>query len=283
MIRYTDLFFASFRIIAFILVFVPLILIAESCTVSPVQLKATPVPTVTPNLTDVFTTLPPGIQLPGEAECTHQVQRSSWEPRPDNEAANHRMPTAEQIAGLILRVPDKGQVAKAGNLNFQITGNFTGTTDEILQWVSCKWGIDVNIVRAQAAVESGWHQNQVGDLTNDASLCPPGTWNGTGCYQSYGILQVKYTDNKTTWPMSRDDTAFSAEYTYRSIRGCYEGWATYLYSIPPSAGYARYHPGDIWGCIGWWYSGSWYDRGAITYMKKVKEQLASKLWLRPGF
>ena len=83
--------------------------------------------------------------------------------------------------------------------------------------------------------------------------------------------------------MSRDDTSFSAEYTYRSIRGCYEGWVTYLNDAIPVSGYARYHPGDIWGCVGWWYSGSWYDHGALTYIKKVKMQLADKEWLKAGF
>ena len=32
----------------------------------------------------------------------------------------------------------------------RITGNFTGTTDEIIQWAACKWGWSDNVVRAQA-------------------------------------------------------------------------------------------------------------------------------------
>jgi len=83
--------------------------------------------------------------------------------------------------------------------------------------------------------------------------------------------------------MSRDDTAFNAEYTYRSIRGCYEGLANYLYDRTPVAGYPRYHPGDIWGCVGWWYSGSWYDQGALAYIKSIKMYLTNKQWLQPGF
>jgi hypothetical protein len=278
--RCADLFSPKLRMTIVILVFVLLLDVADSSAVSLAELRAH---IAIPTIAGVFTTLSPNAQLPSEAECAIQVHRSSWEPRPDNDAANHRVPTAQQIARLVLRGPDKGQDAKADNLGSQITGNFTGTTDEILQWVSCKWGIDVNIVRAQAEVESGWHQSEQGDQTNDASLCPPGTWNGTSCYQSYSILQIKYTDNKTVWPMSRDDTAFSAEYTYRSIRGCYEGWVTYLYDVTPVVGYARYHAGDIWGCIGWWYSGSWYDHGALTYIKKVKMYLANKQWLQAGF
>jgi hypothetical protein len=281
--RNSNLFSPKFRMTILILVFVLLLVVADSHAVSLAQLRSTLTRNAIPTIAGVFTTLPPDAQLPGEAECALQVHQSSWEPRPANDVANHRVPTAQQIAGLFLRGPDKGQSTKSDNIGRQITGNFTGTTDEILQWVSCKWGIDVNILRAQAISESDWYQNEQGDQTNDASVCPPGTWNGASCYQSYGILQIKYVDNKTTWPMSRDDTAFSAEYAYRTIRRCYEGWATYLYDITPVAGYARYHPGDIWGCVGWWYSGSWYDQGALIYIKSVQMNLANKQWLQAGF
>jgi hypothetical protein len=165
----------------------------------------------------------------------------------------------------------------------QITGNFTGTTDEIIQWVACKWGIDEDIVRAEARAESYWHQSQLGDWTTDQSLCPPGTWDGSGCYQSYGILQVKYIYNKTAWPMSRDDTAFNAEYVYGIIRTCFEGWTTYLSEGTPVAGYPRYHAGDIWGCLGRWYSGGWYNQGAIDYIYSIKAHLANEEWRQAGF
>ena len=38
------------------------------------------------------------------------------------------------------------------------TGNFTGTTDEIIQWAACKWGFDEDTLRAQVAKESYWMQ-----------------------------------------------------------------------------------------------------------------------------
>jgi hypothetical protein len=55
-----------------------------------------------------------------------------------------------------------------------VDGNFPGTTDEILQWAACKWGMDQNIAKAEAIAESSWYQSTVGD-------------NG----DSYGILQVR--------------------------------------------------------------------------------------------
>ena len=83
--------------------------------------------------------------------------------------------------------------------------------------------------------------------------------------------------------MSRDDTAFNAEFVYGVIRTCYEGWTTYLYDRTPVAGYAHYHAGDVWGCLGRWYSGSWYDVGAINYIQSVKGYMANRAWLQAGF
>jgi hypothetical protein len=176
-----------------------------------------------------------------------------------------------------------GMDARSDSLRKRVTGNFTGTTDEILQWVACKWGIDVNIIRAQAVSESYWHQSQLGDNTTNQSLCPPGTWNGNSCYQSYGILQIKYTYFQTEWPMSRDDTSFNADFVYGWLRNCYEGRADYLYQRTPAPGYPSYHAGDIWGCLGFWYSGSWYDQGAINYINVAKGHYSQKPWLQPGF
>jgi hypothetical protein len=173
-----------------------------------------------------------------------------------------------------------GLAPESDSIRKQITGNFTGTTDEIFQWVACKWGIDTDLIRAQAIQESGWYQGNRGDWTTDERLCPPGTWEGDGCYQSYGILQIKYTYNQTAWPMSRDDTAFNAEYVYGYIRNCYEGHIPFLKEYPPVQGYPSYHAGDIFGCIGEWYSGRWYDQPAINYINQVKTILANKTWLQ---
>lgn len=250
---------------------------------------SSPTPTMTqgtptsPSAGNPGATLPPGSALPSESACAASIATSSFEPRPDNYAANHRVPTAAQIANLQPWNASIGMDDKSDSLRRQITGNFTGTTDEILQWVACKWGIDVNIVRAEAVQESNWHQSQLGDYTTNQSLCPPGTWNGSSCYQSYGILQIKYTYFKTEWPMSQQDTAFSAEFVYGWLRNCFEGWADYLYQQTPSPGYARYHAGDIWGCLGFWFSGGWYTSGAINYINIIKQDYQQKPWLQSGF
>ncbi len=250
-------------------------------TLSP---TATTIPTATAAPGGITqTSFPPGAALPNEAQCAASVRRTSFEPRPQNAQANQAVPAAQQIAALTPWNSSMGQSPLADGLRKQISGNFMGTTDEILQWVACKWGVDPDLVRAQAVVESYWRQSTTGDHTTDQTLCPPGTWDGQGCYQSYGILQIKYTYFKSAWPMARDDTAFSAEYMYGIMRACYEGWTTYLNNDTPLPGYARYHAGDIWGCIGRWFSGGWYDQGAVDYIQKVQTALANKTWLQAGF
>ena len=34
----------------------------------------------------------------------------------------------------------------------------------------------------------------------------------------------------------------------------------------------------VWGCVGSWYSGGWYDSGAQNYINSVKSWLAAKTW-----
>jgi hypothetical protein len=230
-----------------------------------------------------FTTLPAGASLPSEEACASRVHRASWEPRTDNMKANQSVPTPDQLAQLAPWDGNIGVDPEADAFRQAITGNFTGTTDEILQWAACKWGFDEDIVRAEAVVESFWHQNQQGDYTNDQQLCPPGTWDGHGCYQSYGLLQLKYYYFQSTWPMIHDNSAFNVEYVLGIIRTCYEGWTTYLNERTTLPGYDHYHAGDLWGCMGRWYSGSWYDQSALDYIQKVKDALANKEWLKASF
>ena len=226
---------------------------------------------------------PPGATLPSEMECAARIPVSSWEPRPNNRTANHTTPTPQQIASLQLWDRAIGMDQQSDVLRRWVTGNYIGTTDQILQWAACKWGIDPDIVRAQAVQESDWHQSMRSDYTSDAIQCPPGTWDGSGCYQSYGILQMKYSTMPSAWPISRDSTAFNADWVYGWIRNCYEDKADYLYRRTPLPGYPGYRAGDIWGCLGFWYSGGWYDQGAVDYIDNVKIIYSSRSWLQLGF
>ncbi len=221
--------------------------------------------TATADPTGMFTTLPPGSPLPSDSECAARVRQSSWEPRPDNDAANHTNVYAQghRLTGSYL--------AQYG-YESRVTGNFTGTTDEIIQWAACKWGFDEDTVRAQAVQESYWHQSQLGD-------CNVTTQPQTHGCSSVGILQVKGADipptHPGTWPYAYQSTAFNLDYTLAVRRACFEGKETWLGN--------GYHAGDIWGCIGRWYSGRWYDQGAVDYIKSVQALYTNKEWLNPGF
>lgn len=233
---------------------------------------------------DTFATLPPGAVLPGDSECAARVLRSSWEPRPDNAIANQTQATASELE--TFHGDSWGGVDSRANtvLRQRVTGGFSGTTDEIIQWGACKWGFDANVIRAQAATESWWHQGAAGDLTTEPALWPPGAVcpDSTQCYQTYGLLQIKWTYWQTAWPISRDSTAFNVDAALSWRRTCYEGYIQWL-SAPGAPGYPDYGPGDLWGCMGQWFSGGWYDAGAISYISSVQNNLANRVWLGQYF
>jgi hypothetical protein len=205
-----------------------------------------------------FQLLPPGSALPSEAECAARVRRSSWEPRPDNYGANH--------ASVTNTLANFSQFNGAWNGQYRprVTGNFKGTTDEIIQWAACKWGWSDELIRAEAVVESTWRQSTVGD-------------GGT----SYGLMQVRYLYHPrvnggckgcagSSWPNAANSTAFNVDLFGAEMRGCYEGMEPYLGSGTR---------GDEWGCIGSWFSGAWRTGGSLGYISKVQSSLNSKPWL----
>lgn len=230
-----------------------------------------------------FAMVEPGGRLPGERECAQRVERNGWEPRPDNDTPNHQVPDHEQLSRLTRWGPLGGLNPHADSLRKRITGNFTGTTDEIIQWVACKWGFDEDIIRAQSITESHWHQHiLIGGIT-DRSLCPPETWDGRQCTRFFGMLQVSYTHFRSAWPMMYAYTAFSLEFAVAVMRTCYEGWTDYAYAHIPSHSYPRYSAGDIWGCVGFWYSGWWYSTDSFPYIHSVKDHLKNRDWLKSVF
>lgn len=237
-----------------------------------------------------FPTLPPHAALPSGAACAVAASNgNSWEPRPQNYASNHRMPTFLELVSFHL-TPIKGKFAPIADF-MRVDGKFSGTTDQILRWGACKWGIDEDVVRAEAVVESHWRQDDVGDVSYDLSLCPPGSgfpgaWDGTSCQQSYGIMQVK-SSNFGGWPLPKDSTAFNVDFRLAYQRACMNGDIAYLAQQTPLGDNPRYPNGNtdqmLWGCMGDWYTGSWYDAGALRYIAEVKATLAERTWMKTGF
>jgi autotransporter family porin len=212
-----------------------------------------------------FRTLPPGSSLPGDRECAQRVHRSTWEPRPENTKQNRATP------GRVSLPPNPDYDAKFNaTLRTRVTGNFVGTTDEIIQWASCKWGFEDDVTRAQAWQESDWYMAKSGDLTENPAHCPPDRRRALPCPESFGILQIKARHNPGSYPGSSTLTAFSLDYALAERRGCFEGMQFH--------GSADYGPGDLWGCIGTWYSGGWRDPEALDYIDSVQQKYDSKEW-----
>ena len=165
----------------------------------------------------------------------------------------------------------------------RINGDFTGTTAEILRWAACKWGINQNIVFAQAAVESWWRQTTRGDW--ETSGCPPGHGPGADgrpglCPQSWGILQNRYPYESSSWPGIARSTAMNADTAYAIWRSCYDGYETWLNTVPHVG---RYHAGDEWGCVGRWFAGRWHTAPAQAYIVRVKQYLRQRIWTKKYF
>jgi hypothetical protein len=191
-----------------------------------------------------FKLLKPGSKLPSGAECARRVKRNPWEPVLENDQANHTV--GHKIKpNLGLKKPGKKLIAR-------VDGNFTGTTDEIIQWASCKWGVDTDPVRAQAFVESQWHQSAVGD-------------NG----QSFGITQIKEKFHPWAYPGARDSTAMNFDYTLALWRLCYEG---YVKRLPSSARWSKE------GCFGWHFSDRWGSPEAKAYVERIGAAIAARPW-----
>jgi hypothetical protein len=233
--------------------------------------------------------VPPGqtASLPRDVQCAARIHRSTWEPRPQNVLENDTVPASVHFPSewpatydahwLLWTLP-------------RITGDFKGTTDEVLQWAACKWGVPDNLLRAVANTESTWFQGLKsatgqpvpergwGDFTSNASLCPADYRQSLPCPQSFGLMSVKAHDFPGTFPAARDSTAFDVDFYAGWLRSCYEGWVVWL----GQAGYP-YRAGDIWGCVGAWYSGDWHSPAATHYIGVNEQAMAARAWLDPSW
>ena len=250
---------------------------------APRARTGSPTPAAQPAAKSVdFRTLPPGSPLPSGAECARLVRATtSTEIRPANRPDNHR--TGQRVGPALFPKGDSPQAAALAPL---ITGGFTGTTQQILEWAACKWGISQDVVFAQAAAESSWEQTHLGDWGTDAASCPPGYGIGANglpgqCPESVGILQTKYDIWAPAWPGIGDSTAMNVDVTYAIWRSCFDGYEIWLRNSATAA--HPYRPGDLWGCIGRWFAGAWYTSGADRYIQRVQSLARQRIWEQPGF
>jgi hypothetical protein len=161
-----------------------------------------------------------------------------------------------------------------------IQGQFTGTTTEMFSWAGCRWGIDEDLLRAVAVIESTWHQSTWGDRCGG----------GDPTIGSFSVMQIK---NKTCngallWggmPDVQASTALAVDFYAARLRACYDGdfydGGSWLYKGQTVREIAAAHgwPYVLWGCVGSWFSGGWYDSGAVSYIDNVRTALAQRSWL----
>lgn len=318
------------------------VFVLYGCSQPPVAANSAP-----PAAAGYFSLRPVGSwrSLPSDSQCAARVHHSTWEPRPENYQQNHTTPAPGAMAASFASRPrNRGHTYNPlwdTWLLPRVDGRFTGTTDEILQWAACKWGLPDNLIRADAAVESTWFQylhfpsdagaggscywkrgcgdafpsptastttycnaiateglqpSEVHDYQKDPVTSSGGYPYTPGpgmCPKTFSILGVMswanparesrfsaYPGNQNgTFPFTRDSTAAAADYWSASIRGCYEGWKTWL----KSTGTHTYRAGDLWGCIGSWYSGDWHSTAANEYIFRVRSAEKNLIWLDPGF
>jgi len=225
-----------------------------------------------------FRTLPPGAQLPSGAQCAKIVDAS---PEPEDKSGNklYNSRKGGHVPAHFLGSDGPG----AQQLARRINGDFTGSTIDILRWAACKWGINQDIVFAQAAVESWWQQDTLGGWTSDAVDCPPGNKLGRNgkpgqCPVTWGILQNTYEPGG--WPAMAKSTAMNADAAYAVWRSCYDGYEGWLNTMPRGG---QYQKGNVWGCVGRWFSGQWLNPPALGYIAQVKQYMREKIWLKPSF
>ena len=239
---------------------------------------STPGPTLPPGPAH-FATLPPGAVLPSSARCAAWVRA---QPYPENKRVNR---PSNLVIGHHLGAGFFGDRDESAQIAARVDGAFTGTTREILRWAACKWGVDEDIVYAQAAQESWWRQTSLGDFRMDASACAPGHGLGADgqpgqCPQSFGILQNRFPYERSSWPGIATSTAMNADTAFAIWRGCYEGFETWLDGLDRGR---QYLPGDAWGCIGRWYAGRWHTAGADRYAASVQAYMGRRIWEQPEF
>ncbi|MEV4618129.1 hypothetical protein AB0J74_05330 [Asanoa sp. NPDC049573] len=236
-------------------------------------MSATARPTADP-APEHFTTLPPGAALPSGAQCATWVRAR---PTPENRQMNlmANATTGHHVG------PDIYDDARSDSrIAPRVDGAFTGSTRDILRWAACKWGIDEDVVFAQAAQESWWRQTVLGDYSADPTRCAPGHGIGADgragqCPESFGILQDRHPYQMSAWPGVLRSTAMNADLAYSIWRGCFEGWEGWLNSEERGEPYAK---GDLWGCVGRWFSGRWHTPESEDYIGLVKDLLAQRVW-----
>ena len=236
---------------------------------------------------DVTAWAPPAARPISDAKAAALVTRTP-ESQPENEAANRYVPSDRQLAAFHAAQ----RTAAAAGLDNPLPAYVTGrpgikdpSTDDLIQWVSHKWGIPTAWIRAQLFVESRWQEREHGDLSTVSGAqyaATPVSLRGPRLdqiYASVGIAQVKSlpfaTTGTGTEPLRRRSTAFNLDYYAATVRYYFDGYCHWC-----SAGYRS---GEAWPSVGAWDSPQpWGNAVARAYVSAVRSALAAAPWTNRG-
>jgi hypothetical protein len=267
-----------------------------------------------------FQTVPAGspTTLPDEADCTDQVHRSNWEPRPGNAKPNQTMPDVAAVHSSLATRP-RSTEADAYDprwdswLLARVSGQHSGTTDENIQWAACKWGLSDNLVRAVAVVESTWYQRELypngacvekrgcGDLFPAATaasreFCAGLKTAGYDYQRDYGAGLCPKTFS-IVGVMSWQDPAWGAmtanqngtfPFNRDSTAFALDYYGAFIRGC--LEGWAWWLTGKnappanrLDGCVGAWFAGAWQTNPANEYAVLVHKTIHSHIWLNKNW
>jgi hypothetical protein len=272
-----------------------------------------------------FQTVPAGSwsKLPDDARCAHDVQRSTWEPRPSNAGPNRTMPDVAAVHTSLAARPLSAQTDSYDPrwdswLLARVTGHHAGTTDENIQWAACKWGLADNLVRAVADAESTWYQRDrfpsgacvekrgCGDLFDKATPASgvycnqiklygydyQKDYGARLCPKTFSIIGVMSWEDPAWGPMSGNQNGtfpFSRDSTAFALD--YYGafirgcLEGWVWWLTGMPGTAGLSnlTGRLDGCVGAWYAGQWKTKPANDYTALVNKAVAERIWLDRGW
>ncbi len=175
-----------------------------------------------------------------------------------------------------------------------------------------------DLLKAVAVNETGWHQWRAVSLSSPDAITGTKTLTPShGDIQhvtsnepnggSWGLFQIAEGVGQgwpASFPLSAQSTAFNADFKTAEQMGVERGELSYLGDpersvIAINNGFAPYvdyidahgvlHRASTdvnqrrWGAVGNWYSGGWYDAGALQYINQVQQILHDQPWTRTGF
>ncbi len=218
-----------------------------------------------PRASGYFKTLPPGSKLPSGKRCAARIA-----PVEVGAASRRTRRPMREVVHQPVSLPEQRTFNHAWQRKYKprITGNFHGTTDEIIQWASCKWGISDDLTRARAVKESHWAAAQPAATTSRVpAAIARRSGSGNPCPTSFGLLQSKWYFRPGTYPRTRVSTAFMLDSALAETRGCLDGMMWF----------GHQSRGKLWDCVGVWYTGEW-QQGYAGYVSSVRTILRNKPW-----